>query len=339
MRAATTAAAAPLAQRRAAPENLRNKPALPHVLTDMRTLLLVLTLSAVALCATPAQAARLHLVRLAHSPALPVADGRSGGLAYLLGETVLRVRRTGQPARAYAVPAGCRPTAMAAGVIALDCRPARPPVRETGPGHGVAVLRESDGAILSLPLIAEHHIDHVAAIGARWLVAYGADPGDDVRVSRTFLVAWTTGRVIELESYLGPGVDPFRLDEYADLDAAEPRRRLCRPVTRGDRTSVVVRIGRWVAFDRDTGGKLQRCGSDRILRSDKWSPTLGRDAFAYQVGGRIVYRDLRSDRRLTAPRPSDSYPLLRMFGRRLVVVEQIGPYGGPYRIYLGPDGF
>lgn len=298
----------------------------------MRTLLVALLVS---FSASPAQAAELRLKRLAVSHAPPVVSARSGGLAYLISTTVLRVRRHDSAARAYAVPAGCRPTAMGTGVVALTC-----PVPGIGAG-AIAVLREADGTVVALPRLDGRRYYHLAeAIGKHWLSTSGNEAGDDPRIDRNFLVAWRTGRAIELESNLGPAPDPLRPDEYADLDAREPVRRLCAPLFRAADTERVEPIGQWVAKTHDSGWALQRCGETKILRSSRWvNPVLGRDVFAYLLGRRIVLRDLRSDRRLTGVPPTKHRPWLAMYGRRLVVIDRATAGAGPYSIYLGPRDF
>lgn len=297
----------------------------------MRSLLILLAVFMAS--ASPAQGGELRLKRLAVSEAPPVASATSGGIAYLISATVLRVRRSGRAAGAYAVPSGCRPTAMGTGAVALNC-----PVADTGAGT-IAVLREADGAVVAVPQLDARRYWVAEAIGKHWLRTSGNQTGDDHRIDRNFLVEWRTGRAIELESSLGPAPNPFRPDDYADLDASDPVRRLCAPVVLRD-SARVERVGQWVATSGLGGWALQRCGRSQILRSDRWiTPVLGRDAFAYLLTGQIVYRDLRSKHRLTGAPPNRRRPSLAMYGRRLAVIDSGRGGAGPYRIYLGPRDF
>lgn len=291
----------------------------------------MLALTVTLSIAAPARAAELRLERLATSSQPPVASGKSGGLAYLLSPTSLRVRRTGQPARAYAVPAGCVPSAMGADVVALAHCPAEPGRFRT------EVLDESDGSIVTVREPANQVFDSAAVVGSHWLLMYGGEG----RASRRYLVGWRTGQVIELESFLGPvGGEPFGVREYINYDTPDPFRRLCAPVRRVLGQPIIVeRIGRWV-MQSEFGGRawLQRCSSRQVIGSPHWrDEAFGRDALGYRIGRRLVLRDLRANRRLSGPWPNpDRSPRLAMYGRRLVAFDTDGPLVGSYRIYLGP---
>ncbi len=296
----------------------------------MRTFLLAVAIATFG--AVPAYASPLHLKRLATSDAPPVTSAKSGGMAYLLSSTSLRVRRTGQPARAYTVPEGCRPGAMGAGVVALTCWT---PASADSPSHfKLSVLREADGVVVQVAAPPGVSYDSTSVeVGRHWLLAHGNRSGD-TRQSRRFLIQWSTGRATEIAGYLFGDGASLEAAEYYNPDAREPVRRLCEPITRtGDSADPILRVGRWVW----QYGAVQRCGSSRVIGSRHWVRlVLGRDALAYLVNGRIVYRDLRSDRRRTGPRPNRAPAHLAMFGRRLVVFDSVTQYAGPYRIYLGP---
>ncbi len=139
-----------------------------------------------------------------------------------------------------------------------------------------------------------------------------------------------------------PGNDPAH--QVLDLDAPTAVRRLCAPIL-ADPDTPLVPIGRWVARSQPAGWEVQRCGSRRVIRAaTSWrDPVLGRDAFAYRTGRRIVYRDLRTGRRRSGAWPTSHVPALAMFGRRVVVSDLPRPatnlsFAGPYDISLGPSG-
>lgn len=202
-------------------------------------------LIAIAVAPTAADGAGLRLTRLARTSELPVASGGSGELAYLLSPTALRVRGPGRSARVYGVRVGCRPVGIASGVVALGCAG---PTSDGEDATQLAVLRERDGAVVAVRHPPGRFFGGLEVFGTRWMIVDGSAAGDDPRVARRYLVEWSTGRTVEIAGYLGGGGDPFGLDEYADLDAVQPIRRLCAPLTRSDSLSPVTRIGRWIAL-------------------------------------------------------------------------------------------
>lgn len=305
----------------------------------MRIVAITLAAAALLAAAAPAGAAQqLRLKRLALSPAPPVASGKSGGLAYLLSATSLRVRRSGEPARAYEVPRGCEPGAIGDGAVALVCPFAATAAAGAAPQVVplTVVLTERDGALRPLAAPAGVTYSDVHAIGRHWLRVSSYDVPDEVHLVETvWLVNWRDGRRIEWGGSHGHGPPPLAPAEYANLDAREPRRLLCAPLLRDRDADVVERIGAWV-LQRGVDVALQRCGRSRAERDwRRRQAVLGRDAFAYLGGRRIVYRDLRRGRRYVRTWPAGPDPRLQMYGRRLVV-SHFDRGAGAYRIRLGP---
>lgn len=266
---------------------------------------------ACASVAPTAEAAGLHLRQLATSPALPVGAGATGQLAYLTDQTSLAVRTSGQATRVHRVPAGCRPQALAKGLVALAC-PGTPP--EVTPM--VAVLDSATGAITPVATSQiRAALDGIRSIGAQWLVADVSSSADRVHaVGRSVLVNWHTGETRELAS-----ADPYAKRGMLELDAPTPTRRLCQPITRTTSLAKVLRLGDWV-LQAGSQPSLRTCGQRTAIRFAAGSrAVLGQDFVGYLQGRRVIHRDLRSNVRSTTPWPSRSRPFLALLGRRLIV--------------------
>lgn len=290
-----------------------------------------------ALVAVPsAEGATLRLSRLASTTRAPVASA-TGGLAYLASATELVVLQAPGSPRTYAVPTGCRPLAIGPGVVALACPSTAAPM----------VLLTPSGSVLTVPVASAAGYDGAIAIGRQWLLADTTSSTDGVhQIQSRALINWRTGRSISLGA-----PEPFGQHEYADLDSIAPGRRLCAPVIRAGVAAApfedvpfasVEKVGQWILQTAPTSVRLQRCGKGTVttfatglgpheaLTQDARA-VLGSDAVGYLQGRRVVYRDLRSKRRWTAPWPTTQRPALGMFDRQLVV--SVPSATGDYTIY------
>lgn len=292
--------------------------------------------------APAAHGATLHLRRAALSVAQAAASANAGGeLAYLARPGELAVRRAGNALRTYSVPPGCIPQAVGGGVVALRC---------PGSISSILVLLQATGAVLPIALPSGVSADVALAVGSRWLLADTSSSPDGVhQLTSRALIELRTGRAIGLGK-----ADPFGRREYPDLNAQAPGRRLCAPVVRAAGPSAsdplsdvkfatVQKIGQWVLQSGPTEAQLQRCGKKTVTRyptgldrhnhlTQDAGAVLGSNAIGYLQGHRIVYEDLRSGLRKTAPWPTTERPHLAMFGRRLVVSAK-SP-AGDYTIYV-----
>ncbi len=220
---------------------------------------------------------------------------------------------------------------MGTGAVALECRFGDP---LTGV-HVLAVLDEDRGKIVPITPPGNRVYGPVEAVGSRRLRVSGSDRGEDPHASRRYLVDWRSGAEKEIEGDMSasgafPGTDPRH--QILDLDAASAVSRLCAPIVADVNAPLsIVRIGRWVLQDTDAW-RLQRCGSRHVTTAPAgWrDPVIGRDAFAYRSGRRIVYHDLRNGRRRSLrvadePHPDarDVRPARRRLGHAEAVDEPL----------------
>lgn len=254
------------------------------------------------------------------SPAFAAPD--TSLAAWLQGDGALRVGERLRNSRIYAVPDGCRPSAVGADTVVLTCAAA---------GRTLAV-RVADGQVSSLPVgrlsndPSNHEFFQPSAVGSVWV--YGSMTIDTVigsRDSYPVLVNRGDGTIVDLKGIYERDALSWGAHRYADLSATSPSRSLCSPVIRSrdssggkGRYEWLTRVDRWTLRSRIRGAPLlQRCGSTRSIATGSGA-VLGHDAAAWVSGHRIVLRNLRTGR-TTRYRYRGVRPQLRFSVSRLVI--------------------
>lgn len=288
-----------------------------------------------------AEAASLRLRQIGTGTQAAVTSPGGGDIAFARNGTVTVIDRESRR-RLYAAPSSCDITAVSRTTVALACN--LPTSKDT-----IFLLERATGTIAPLRLPFPAPRAQITELGARWalvdtvVVAEDGIHGEDRRV----LLNIRTAQAVDLSR-----ADPYGPRRYLDLDAEQPTRALCRPITRSrySNTSQLVlqrrtitRSGRWFLEQDSTGiAELQRCGSrtkrrfspkQAVLTGDGHVAAIGKGIIGYVSSDRrrpIVLESLASRRRWKARRPTGNTFVLAAAGRHLIVSAQTG---GPYTIY------
>jgi hypothetical protein len=283
-------------------------------------MIVALALALVVASTTPAAAAPVGLQHVASGVSAAVGGGGDGGYAYLATPTSLVVQ-TASARRAYAVPPGCAPTALASDAVALACPDVYAPIVMLLPYGTFRAVSIPPGAVI-----------HTLALGTEWLLGDDEFSPDGVHgEDTTYAIDWRSGRTIELGQ-----TDPIGAHAYPDLDDPGLRAPLCAPavrLSRGNdapfeqtRYATLAKVGPWILESTDRSFVVKRCGRAGDVVHLTISPSLtgavlGTDTLAYLDHRRIELETLPTAAPTSIPWPASAAPQLALSGRRLLVSE------------------